>query len=290
MYLPDSTLEALIQEDVPYFDLTTHALGICNEPGEITFFTRQETVVCATEEVSRIFAMLDIRTTQAIPSGERAGKGMDLIAGKGPAGQLLIAWKVCQNLLEYGCGIAEKAHQMVQAAKAVNPKVEVVCTRKNFPGTKAICVNAALYGGVYPHRLGLSESVLVFDQHMAFLGGFEGFCERVHALREKVKEKALVVEVKNLADALRLAKLPIDGIQVDKMPPAEVSVLVRQVKETRPDMLILAAGGIQLQNIAAYAATGADLLVTTSVYNAGPADVGVKIQALDPGLFQKGKP
>lgn len=281
MYITDSELERLIKEDIPYFDLTTHALGIKDDIGRIEFQTRNDTLVCGTDEVARIFEMTGVRTEFIQKPGTAAEKGGVIAAGRGHAEKLLAVWKVCQNILEYSCGIADKSFRMVKAVKEVNPKAEVVSTRKNFPGTKALCVNAALCGGVYPHRLGLSESILIFEQHMEFLGGFDGFCSKVFDLRDTIKEKRLIVEVKSIPSALRLTELPVDGIQVDKMPASEIAELVRKLKSVRPDMLVLAAGGIDLHNAAEYAATGADLLVTTAVFNAKQTDIGVTIHSED---------
>ena len=54
IYIPDSELDALIQQDTPYLDLTTLGLDIGDEPGSLSFYTREACVLCCTEEVSRI--------------------------------------------------------------------------------------------------------------------------------------------------------------------------------------------------------------------------------------------
>ena len=54
IYIPDSELDALIQQDTPYLDLTTLGLDIGDEPGSLSFYTREPCVLCCTEEVSRI--------------------------------------------------------------------------------------------------------------------------------------------------------------------------------------------------------------------------------------------
>ena len=52
IYIPDSELDALIQQDTPYLDLTTLGLDIGDEPGSLSFYTREACVLCCTEEVS----------------------------------------------------------------------------------------------------------------------------------------------------------------------------------------------------------------------------------------------
>ena len=57
---------------------------------------------------------------------------------------------------------------MTRQIEAAGSKAKVAVTRKHFPGTKTISLNAALLGGAIVHRAGLSESILVFDQHRVF--------------------------------------------------------------------------------------------------------------------------
>jgi len=45
----------------------------------------------------------------------------------------------------------------------VNPDIAVFTTRKIFPGAKALAVKAIMVGGAMPYRLGLSETILIFN-------------------------------------------------------------------------------------------------------------------------------
>lgn len=55
VFFSDEMIDQLIEEDVPYSDLTTEILGITNKKGKIVFSTREPTVICCTEEAIRIF-------------------------------------------------------------------------------------------------------------------------------------------------------------------------------------------------------------------------------------------
>ena len=83
---------------------------------------------------------------------------------------------------------------MVDAAHAVNPHCEVLTTRKSQPGAKDLFTLAVMAGGAFPHRLGLSETVLVFDHHFTFCGGFDAFVENLPAIKARCIEKKLIVE------------------------------------------------------------------------------------------------
>ena len=67
--LSDQELETLIADDIPVFDLTSHLLGIADQPGSIAYITREETVICASEEAARILVMLASPPTPWRPAG-----------------------------------------------------------------------------------------------------------------------------------------------------------------------------------------------------------------------------
>ena len=104
------------------------------------------------------------------PMSDRIAAGTVFLEGRGPAAGIHLAWKVSQTLVEYASGIATRTRRIVEAARAEAPDIAVACTRKNFPGTKEISVKAVLAGGAQMHRLGLSETLLVFPEHATFLG------------------------------------------------------------------------------------------------------------------------
>lgn len=280
-FLTDEEIERLIREDVPYFDLTTFVLGIGEHMGTITFTTRHPTVICGTEEVCRLLELCGAVVKEKIATGHLVDRGTCFLVATGPAYALHRAWKVSVNLLEYVSGVATRTRELVTAARSVNPAVAVVTTRKVFPGTKALSIKAVLAGGAIPHRLGLSETVLVFAQHLTFLGGLEVLSEKMDIIRQQCEEKKICVEVENLDHALCVAQAGVDIIQFDKLSVPEINQAVNELKRAYPDVKLAAAGGINMGNVREYVATGVDILVTTAPYFGKPADIAVKMAAIE---------
>ncbi len=280
-YIPDSELDRFIEEDVPYGDLTTQLLGIGGRRGEIVYSTRHETTLCCTEEAARVLDKLGAATTMMVSSGTLVPADTAFLAAQGPADALHSGWKVALNLLEYASGVAGRTARIVKAARAANPDITVVTTRKSFPGTKRIVIKAVIAGGALPHRLGLSETILVFKQHTGFMGGLSEFLKTVPSLRLRAKETKIIVEADNLGDAGQIAESGADIIQIDKMAPDSLAALVEKVRAVNPAVKISAAGGINEANAAAYASTGVDIIVLSSVYFGKPADIGVSIRPID---------
>jgi molybdenum transport protein len=277
MYISDETIDRFLKEDVPYIDLTTLVLEIGNEKGRICFETREDTVLSGVEEVLRIFGKLGISETQSLPSGTRLGKGETFITAEGLASSLHMAWKVSLNLLEYCCGIATRTRKLVDKAQSVNPDISIVSTRKSFPGTKELTIKSILAGGAFPHRLGLSETILIFKQHTNFLGGIEQLPQIIKQVKLKACEKKIIVEVENETEAMLMAQSNIDGLQFDKVPVSDLRTIVEKVRRINQKITLIAAGGVNESNAEEYASTGVDAIATTSVYFGKPSDIKVKI-------------
>ncbi|MDR2197396.1 MAG: ModD protein [Coriobacteriales bacterium] len=275
-YIPDSELERLIAEDLPYLDLTTHLLGIDERLGQITYLSREDCLLCGSEEVRRIFAKLGVTVDASLPSGTRLKAGEVFFEASGTAGALHAGWKVCLNLFDHYSAVATRTRAMVDAAQAVAPGLPILTTRKSLPGSRALMTKAIVCGGAVPHRLGLSETVLVFDNHSAFVGGFAGLLERLPEMLAQSCEKKVFVEA-DAAQAEQLAKSGIDGIQFDKVAPDELRQLIPRLRVANPQLTLIAAGGINLQNVADYAATGVDGLATTALFTAKPLDMTARI-------------
>lgn len=276
-YISDHDIDRFIEEDAPYGDLTTHLLGIGEKQGKIVYTAREETTLCCTEEAARLLVKAGLQVIRVLPSSTQVPAGTRFLEAAGSAASLHAGWRAALNLLEYASGVATRTARMVKAARTVNPDVNVVTTRKSFPGTKKIVMKAILAGGALPHRLGLSETILVFAQHTTFLGGLDEFLKTIPSLRAKAKETKIVVEASNAEEAVRIARGGVDVVQIDKVKPVDLVPLVRELREANPTIAVSAAGGINEANIAEYAATGVDLIVLSSVYFGKPADIAVKI-------------
>lgn len=277
VFFDRATLDAWIAEDAPLLDLTTHLLGVGNQPAAITFSIRSNGIAACTEEAARIVQHCGGAVRSCQPSGTPLQAGDALLVAVGEAAGLLRAWKVAQNLLEYACGVASCTAHMVRAVQAVAPGVAVLTTRKHAPGLRRIALKATLSGGAYPHRLGLGETVLVFPQHRALLGGWDAVRQRLAAQAGALAEKKCVIEAQSLEEALQAVRAGADVVQFDKASPAQLRPWCARLRAEHPALGLLAAGGIHAGNAADYAATGVDALVTSSLHHAPPADVGVRV-------------
>lgn len=278
-YTTSKEADDYIEEDLSYFDLTTYLIGIEGVNGRIEFFAREDCVISGAEEVEKIFENLSIKIVKKCKSGARIKKGELIFSGEGESEKLHKAWKVSANIFEYASGIATRTDRLCRAAKEKSKDVIIATTRKVFPGTKKLSLKSVLAGGGIPHRQSLADSILIFKNHLDFIEQ-ENIKMKIENIKKSAPEKKVLIEADNVEEAIIYSDYNIDGIQIDKADVDELKKCIKIIKEKNPNMLILAAGGINENNISLYAETKADVLVTTSVYFGKPIDIRVKMSKI----------
>ena len=268
--LSDEALSRLLAEDVPFGDLTTESLGLQRRPGRLEFHARGVMTVCGVEEAVRLFELAGADARAIVLSGAVAEDGALLLTAEGSADALHRAWKTAQTLMEWASGIASGATALVRAAAPV----PVACTRKNAPGTKALSIKAIQAGGAIMHRLGLSETLLIFAEHRRFLD--EPPSATIARLRTRQPEKKIVVEVTSEDEALTWARSGSDVLQLEKFTPAALSACRTRLEAEGLFPVLVAAGGVRVDNAADYVAAGAAMIATSAPYSAAPRDVQVQ--------------
>ncbi|TBW40312.1 ModD protein [Siculibacillus lacustris] len=271
-----SELEALLAEDAPWGDLTTAGLGLGHRPARIDFFARADLVVAGIRIARGLVEVAGGDAEVLVADGDPVPRGTPLLSARGPAGALHRAWKQAQTTLEILSGIASAAHALVEAAARGGRVVPVACTRKTLAGARRLQIGAIVAGGCIPHRLGLSETVLVFEEHRRFLPDVP-LAEMAARLRRVAPEKKLVIEVASPEEAASAAAAGFDVIQLEKFAPAEIARTVALLADRHPRPVLAAAGGIGPDNAAAHVAAGADMIVTSWPYGARPRDVQVRL-------------
>jgi len=269
----------LLYEDLGYFDLTTQGLGIGERKATMSFTPKQRIVLCGVDEVVKIMKELNINYTLYKKDGDRVEAKELILECNADAASLHKAWKISQNIFEYMSGIATYTNSLVTKAKNINPKISVTTTRKNFPGVKKLMLKSVMAGGGVAHRIGLYDSILIFEQHLKFFKTNKELDSAFTKLKYEFLEKKIAVEVEDYNGASYFASLGADILQCEKMDYETLKKCVG-LKETYPHLLLSATGGINESNIAEFAKCGVNFIVTSSPYHAKPLDIKVTIKEL----------
>lgn len=280
MFFSQYEIDALIAEDVPLHDETVHALAMPNVAGEMRICAREAGVMSGMTLLQRMASSLNCQAHPLVNDGESFEQGCLVVLVSGMSHDLHKLWKQAVCVLEYLAGVATLTHQLVAQVRRVNARAVVAATRKALPGSRKLMQQAVLHGGGAIHRAGMSETMLVFAQHRHFLANPTDWQQMVDQLRQASPEKKVSIEADNVEDALLIAQAGADVVQLDKLSVDDLHDLVPRLYLLSPYIKVGVAGGITLHNAAAYAATGVDVLVTSSLYKAPLCDFSVSMQAV----------
>lgn len=280
VYFSEKEIENLITEDSLYYDLTSKLLRIENKPAKIFFNTKEETLICATEEVLKMFAKVNIIPTLISYSGEYLEKEVKFLEGEGLIRNINLIVRSATNLLSYASGIATRTRILRDRAKKINPDVSIATTGKHLPYTRKICAKAVLAGGGSLDRLGLAESIFIDNAHLNFLENLDSLDKKIQEQRHLASYKPIIIEAINPDQALTFANLKIDIIQLSNFTPMEVKQTITGLVNLKHIPKIAVAAEITPENIDEYVRTGAGILVTTWPYLGPAADISVSIEPM----------
>jgi nicotinate-nucleotide pyrophosphorylase (carboxylating) len=153
--------------------------------------------------------------------------------------------------------------------------VRVLDTRKTTPGLRALEKAAVRAGGGTSHRAGLSDAVLVKDNHLAGTG----ITDAVGRARTLWPGRMVEIECDALDQVAEAARAGADAVLLDNMDPKTVveAIAVARIQAKGP-ILTEVSGNVTLANIGAYAAAGPDRISVGALTHSAPAlDLGLDL-------------
>ena len=261
--ITDVQIDRWLREDVGHHDVTNQV------PGEMTgrLVAKEDGVVAGLDAASAVFEYLDVAVIDRLTDGDEIGSGDEVLRVEGSTREVLRGERVAVNLAGHASGIATRTDRVVEEARTESEDVRIAATRKTTPGLRGLEKRAVVAGGGDTHRLDLSHMVMVKDNHVAELG-LEGAIAELRA-RTSFATK-LDVEVEHVEDAPRAADAGADVVLLDNMSPAETREAVSLLEEYE-GVLAEASGGITLETVADYAATGVDVISMGSLTHSAPS-------------------
>jgi nicotinate-nucleotide pyrophosphorylase (carboxylating) len=254
-------------------DITSRALIPPDSRGRARIVLREDGVVAGLPLASMVFRLLDnkVNFQLLVGDGDFLPAGSEIAVVEGPVLAILEGERTALNFLQRLSGIATLTNEYV--SRAAPHEVEILDTRKTTPGLRPLEKYAVRAGGGKNHRLGLYDAVLIKDNHIAAVGGVGKAVERA---REVVgDEQQVEVEVESLGGLEEAISAGADIVMLDNMSVEET----RQAVEIAGGRVKLeTSGGITLENLEAYAATGVDYISVGALTHSAPAlDIALEL-------------
>ncbi len=264
-------LTSFLLEDLGFEDATSEAIIPEGVMVEARIVCKEDGVIAGVSEASEIFKMIGVKVTAKARDGENVKKGDVVMELRGEARAILGAERTVLNLMMIMSGVATETAKLVEKARKINEKVRVAGTRKTTPGFRYFEKKAIKLGGGDTHRLRLDDMILIKDNHIKVVGSV---AEAVKKAKEKASfSKKIEVEVSSPNEALEAVLSGAEIIMLDNMSVDNVEKTIRTLEEhgLREKVIIEVSGGINSQNIEAYAALGVDVISTGHITHSSKA-------------------
>ena len=262
-----------LEEDIGPGDITSQACVPPDRQAEGCFLAREPLVVSGSELLPVIYQMRggvdEVRLFAT--SGVRIAAGEPIACVRGGARTLLECERVALNFLQRLSGITSLARRYADAVAGT--RCHVLDTRKTTPGLRRLEKMAAEAGGIRNHRMGLYDAVLIKNNHVAAAGGVRAALERAGKTGLPVE-----IEIHSHAELEEALNCGAKSILLDNFSPEEAAGHVRFIANRAEVEL---SGGITLDNLQAYAATGADYVSCGAItHSARAVDINFRLQLI----------
>ena len=253
-------------------DITSVATVSGSESVVADFVARKPGVIAGVEMAVATLREVGVRDIQVhLSDGDQVEAGSVLMTVRGDTRAILLAERTALNFLGHLGGIATLTHIWVQAIAGTACTIRD--TRKTTPGMRLLEKAAVVAGGGANHRLSLSESALIKDNHIAAAGGVSAAFSKVRAAFPSV---LIEIEVDSLDQLKEVATQSPDLVLLDNMTPAQCKEAVTFVAGR---FKLEASGGISLENAKAYAESGVDYLAIGALTHSAPVlDIGLDMK------------
>jgi nicotinate-nucleotide pyrophosphorylase (carboxylating) len=263
-------IELALSEDIGSGDITSDLTLPKGARAKAVMSPREAGVAAGLGVAASIFGAVDgsVSVQQTHEDGEPFSPGSHLMTVEGDARSVLTAERTALNFAQILSGIATLTAAYVAEVHPL--PVRVVDTRKTIPGWRTLSKYAVRMGGGLNHRFGLSDGVLIKDNHIAVVGSVGAAVEAAragapHTMRIEIEVDTLEQLDEALAAGADVVLL--DNMSLDQMREA--------VRVTDGRALLEASGGVRLDMLRAIAETGVDIISTRQITVAAPPiDIG----------------
>jgi len=246
-----------LKEDVPAGDLTSDAV-IPDVSCTAIIRAEHDGIIAGMAEAAALFSHFGVAVTSEKKDGVPAMAGDVILRLSGKAKAILLVERTALNIMGRMSGIATATHAQAGVVRSVSPACRVAGTRKTCPGFRRFDKKAVLIGGGDPHRMNLSDGILIKDNHLAVVP----LEKAIRTARQTSAYKKIEVEVESSADAIRAAETGADIIMLDNMTPGQAKETVSALEKLglRDKVILEISGGINETTVRDYAACGVDII------------------------------
>jgi nicotinate-nucleotide pyrophosphorylase (carboxylating) len=269
-------IEDALQEDLGPGDYSTLSTISKDQKGSAVLKVKDEGIIAGVSVAEKVFKQVQPSAIfhQKMNDGDEMHYGDVAFTLDADVHTILTCERLALNIMQRMTGIATLTNSYVRAVDGYHTKI--LDTRKTTPNFRLLEKEAVRIGGAENHRMGLYDLIMLKDNHIDYCGGITKAIDKAYNyVREKNLGIKIEVETRDLNDVrLAVASQKVDIIMLDNFSPdliVEALTIIDKSCETE------ASGGINLENIKYYAATGVDYISAGAlIHQAKSADLSLK--------------
>ena len=273
-------LQQLIQnafaEDIGPGDYSTLSTIDENAEGKAVLKIKEDGILAGMHVAETVFRTMqpDIQFTAFKKDGDEMKMGEIAFEVSAKVHTILKCERLVLNAMQRMSGIATLTHKYVQQLAGF--KTKLLDTRKTTPNFRLLEKEAVRIGGAVNHRFGLYDMIMLKDNHIDYCGGIEKAIDKAYEYVQRHKLGIKIeVETRSIEDVKKVLSVgKVNRIMLDNFTPEKIKEALELIGgkyETE------ASGGINLDNIKEYAATGVDYISSGAViHQAKSVDLSLK--------------
>ncbi len=266
-----------IKEDTPYVDITSEAIFQTQQTARLRIISEEDCIFSGNIIIGPLIEEINpsLRLIRSVADGDHLNRGDIVIILEGETKDLLTMERPLLNFISRLSGISTLTHRVVTMLKDTD--IKLVDTRKTTPGWRYLEKYAVRCGGGKNHRFGLSDGILIKDNHKIAAGSLKEAIER--AKRFAPHPLRIEVEVDTLREVDEAVEGGADIILLDNFSPEMVKEAIERIP---PGIMIEVSGGITPENIGNYLIPGVNYISSGFItYNARWCGFTAEIENID---------
>ena len=266
----NSKVSEALSEDSYADDLTSQATITQCQVSKASFVTRKSGVIAGSLVAAAVLEQCGIKEYELlINDGQEVSANTVLIRLSGDTRAILKAERTALNFLSHLSGIATLTKLWVKEVSSSAAAIRD--TRKTTPGLRELEKYAVRMGGGLNHRMSLSDQALIKDNHIAAAGSVS---EAINRVKKAAPGALIEVEVDTLEQLKEALECSVEIVLLDNMSIEQTKAAVEIARGSNTKLE--SSGGLKLENVAAYAATGVNYLAVGALTHSAPVlDIGL---------------
>lgn len=274
----DELITRALAEDTGDGDHSTLSTIPAGKKGRAVLKIKQAGILAGVAIAEKIFSHVERGAvfTALKNDGEPMLPGENAFEVEASVRTILTCERLVLNCMQRMSGIATLTHAYTEKLKGYHTRL--LDTRKTTPNFRLLEKEAVRIGGGTNHRFGLYDMIMLKDNHIDYCGGIEPAIEAAYAYSQQLPHPLKIeVETRSLQDvetACRVGQGKVFRIMLDNFEPA---MIVEALKIIDGRFETEASGGIDLDTVTSYAATGVDYVsVGGIIHQAKSLDLSLK--------------